>query len=143
MTEKNGIRSAWTGLCSAVILGVLLRLFVFDLYLVEGTSMEPALREGGVILLNRAAFGIRLPIGDGYLLRWNEPAPGDLLVFRDPFDGNRKVKRCSSIESGSNRTEGKRVFLVGDNSGVSVDSRFFGPVPVEKVVGKVILSIER
>jgi len=105
--------------------------------------MEPTLREGGVILLNKAAFGIRLPMGDGYLLRWNDPSPGDLIVFRDQFGGNHKVKRCSSIESEAPRTGGRKVFLVGDNSEVSVDSRFFGPVPVEKVVGKVILSFER
>ncbi len=85
-------------------------------------SMEPTLREGDQVVASP------LP----YLLR--RPSVGDLVVLRHPFEDRFLVKRIS-------RVEGRRVAVVGDNLPRSTDSRAFGPVPIDRLVGKVLLRL--
>ena len=143
MTNETDFNFLYLGLGTALVLGILLRIFVLDVFIVEGASMEPALKEGSIILLNRAAFGLGRPFHDGYLTRWGEPNPGDVVVYHDLLDGNTSVKRCSAVEGSRSPDQKEKVFLLGDNDRVSLDSRFSGPVPVEKILGKVILAFKR
>ena len=41
--------------------------------------------------------------------------------------------------AGSSYVPAGRVFVIGDNFPVSLDSREYGPVPIEKIIGKVLL----
>ena len=72
MTKEMGSNVVWFGLGAAFLLAALVRIFIFDLFLVEGSSMEPAFKDGSVILLNRAAYGLELPFSEGYLARWGK-----------------------------------------------------------------------
>ena len=86
-----------------------------------------------MLLVNRAAYGIRAPSGGRYLLRWSEPREGEIVVFRAP-DGRTAVKRCapSGLEG---------YFLAfGDNPSASWDSRSYGPVPVDAAFGRVVAA---
>ena len=84
--------------------------------------MEPSLRPGDYVLVNRWAY------------RRRDPEPGDVVVIRDPeADGQFLVKRVMS----GDRLTG--LFILGDNAAHSRDSRAFGMVPVHLVVGKVWL----
>ncbi|MEE9164363.1 MAG: nickel-type superoxide dismutase maturation protease [Thermoplasmata archaeon] len=85
-------------------------------------SMEPTLREGDQVVASP------LP----YLLR--RPSVGDLVVLRHPFEDRFLVKRIS-------RVEGRQVAVIGDNLPCSTDSRAFGPVPIDNLVGKVLLQL--
>ena len=61
---------------------------------------------------------------------------GWVVVIQDPEVAGRKLlKRVESIQGPEGR-EG--VFVVGDNSLRSRDSRHFGPVPIDRVVGVVV-----
>ncbi|MDR2588118.1 MAG: S26 family signal peptidase [Spirochaetales bacterium] len=120
----------------AVLTGCALRLFVFDIFRVEGKSMEPALPAGSIILVNRAAYGLRSPWSNEYLLRWRLPREQEILVYKAPWDGSFKIKRCRSVS-------GMGVFVQGDNAPESIDSRLYGSIPVERIAGKVVLSIQR
>lgn len=82
--------------------------------------MAPALSPGERVFVNRAAYW------------FSEPKPGDLVVVRDPRQPDRLLlKRIDRpAESG--------VWLVmGDNRQASTDSREFGPVTREQILGKV------
>ena len=57
--------------------------------------------------------------------------PGDILLVQHPLDSSRQViKRCS-------HWDGTKVWLLGDNSAESTDSRSFGAVAPSFILGKV------
>lgn len=72
-----------------------------------------------------------LPAGTLVIVRNKQPVRGDLVVARL---GNREViKRAAKVGNG-------RVFLVGDNSDESTDSRQLGPVLKNDILGVVIMK---
>lgn len=110
---------------------LLIKLFLFDFIIAEGNSMEPAIKSGTVLVINRLQYGLRFPGQQGYLLRWAAPRQGDLVVFYAP-SGEIAVKRCENFT-------GTDEFMArGDNSLQSYDSRSYGPVPVNATIGKVL-----
>ena len=110
---------------------VVIKLFLFDFIIAEGNSMEPAIHSGTVLVVNRLQYGFRFPGQPGYLLRWAAPRQGDLVVFYAP-SGSIAVKRCGRIT-------GNGDFLAqGDNSLQSYDSRAYGPVSADSIIGKVL-----
>jgi signal peptidase I len=117
-------------IAAALITALGMKLFLFDFMISEGRSMIPAIRPGTLLLINRAAYGLRLPWAGRYVLRWKEPDAGDIVVFRTPL-GQIAVKRCASVEK-----EG--VFALGDNTAESLDSRSYGLVQSDSILGKVV-----
>ncbi|TLZ69183.1 MAG: nickel-type superoxide dismutase maturation protease [Methanobacteriota archaeon] len=92
---------------------------------VEDDSMRPTLAPGDYVVVNRWAYRLR------------RPAAGDIVVVRDPKAPERfLVKRIFDV----NRS---RIEVVGDNEGRSRDSRTFGPIPLEEVIGKVWIRLRR
>jgi len=83
--------------------------------------MLPAYRDGATVLVDAGAY-VDLP-----------PRPGDVVLASHPFKaGVRMVKRVRRI------TPDGRVFLVGDNPAESTDSRSFGTLRPDQILGKVI-----
>ncbi|MCL2209780.1 MAG: signal peptidase I [Treponema sp.] len=119
----------------AVILAIstafILKLFVFDFIIAQGHSMEPAIKDGTVLIVNRLSYGIRLPFVKEFIINWAIPKPGEVVVFYTP-DGELAVKRCVML------TEFGGLHFEGDNGNASYDSRSYGPVYVSSIVGKVI-----
>lgn len=109
------------------LLATLFALFVavrvsrrFMRFEVAGASMEPALRDGDWLVIQRAAFRARGP--------W----VGEVVVVRDPeLAGRWLVKRVHRVEDDG------RIDVRGDNVAESRDSRAFGPVAATEVEGLV------
>ncbi|MDR0602327.1 MAG: S26 family signal peptidase [Treponema sp.] len=114
----------------ALALGVFLKFFVFDLMIAEGKSMEPSVKPGTVLVVSRLVYGFRFPWMKKYLFRWSLPKPGDIVVFYAPDDGIA-VKRCREIVE-------ECFMALGDNGPMSFDSRSYGPVPVDHIIGKAL-----
>jgi nickel-type superoxide dismutase maturation protease len=102
------------------VLRRLLDLLPVIRYRVEGESMTPAYSPGDRLLINRLAYVARTP------------RPGDVVVLRDPEEPERLLLK--RVESAG----GEGIVVMGDNLDASRDSRRFGPVRREDVVGKVI-----
>lgn len=101
-------------------------MFPLRRFRVADESMRPTLEPGDYVLVNCWAYRVQLP------------SPGDLVVVEDPEVPTRfLVKRVSE-------TFGAReVHLKGDNEAASRDSRTFGPVALERIVGKVWMRLRR
>jgi signal peptidase I len=115
----------------AFVAAVIIKLFIFDFIVAEGNSMEPAIKNGSVLIVNRMQYGLRFPWQQGYIVRWAEPKQGDLVIFYSPL-GDIAIKRCSAI------TENGKFTAQGDNSLQSYDSRSYGPISVDATIGKVL-----
>ena len=114
---------------AAVILG-----FIITPFQVSGGSMEPSYSDGDLIFVNRTARSFR--VGDVIVLTHPDPADGRVLVKRihavagDTVDNSFGVQYYT-VPEGS-------VFVVGDNINDSLDSRTFGSVPINLIIGRVL-----
>ncbi|NEO51001.1 MAG: nickel-type superoxide dismutase maturation protease [Moorea sp. SIO4A3] len=87
---------------------------------VTGGSMIPLLKPGEEILIDPRAY------------RHMPPKVGDIVVARHPYQNQlRLVKRVTLV------LEDGRCFLQGDNRLESTDSRSFGLVDAQQIIGKV------
>lgn len=68
-----------------------------DWYDVPSGSMNPTILEGDRILVNKLAFGLRLPFTFQWLAQWDEPQRGDIVICQSPADGKRLVKRVLGL----------------------------------------------
>lgn len=92
-----------------------------DIFLVEGDSMLPHLKGGDKILFNPEAA----------------PRVGDIVFASHPVKKEiRIVKRVAEITSDA------RYFLLGDNADESEDSRVFGTVSREDILGVAVCRYE-
>ena len=64
-----------------ICIGILLKLFVFDILKVEGLSMEPAVRSGSYLIVNKLAFGLAKPFSSTFFIQWATPQKGDIVIY--------------------------------------------------------------
>ena len=84
---------------------------------VSGASMLPAFEPGDRVVVVRAGR-IR---------------PGDAVACADPRDPVRiMVKRVASV------TDDARYVVLGDNAAASTDSRHFGPIGIDSIIGRLV-----
>jgi signal peptidase I len=75
----------WTAGLFPVILAVfILRSFLFEPFKIPSGSMIPTLLVGDLILVNKFAYGFRLPVLNTKLTDGTPPQRGDVMVFRYP-----------------------------------------------------------
>src|SRR6185437_10872163 len=68
-----------------VILAVLLfRTFLIEPFRIPSGSMMPTLLVGDFVLVNKFAYGLRLPVTDTKIVDIGEPKRGDIVVFKYP-----------------------------------------------------------
>ena len=67
-----------------LLLILLFRSFIAEPFKIPSGSMMPTLLVGDFILVNKFAYGLRLPVLDKKILPIGEPERGDVFVFRYP-----------------------------------------------------------
>jgi len=68
-----------------------------DHYVVPTGSMEPTLLPGDRVLVDKTAYGFRLPYTEIELGGDSPPQAGDVVIFDSPEDGTRLVKRVVAV----------------------------------------------
>ena len=138
-------------------LGLILHFYVVDIAVVQGDSMAPSLRKGDYLLIEKLTprLGV-VERGDVVILR--KPGSRDLLVKRvvatqgesvraafgrvyvngEPLDERTYTVMSPAYFFDECRVDQREVFVLGDNRHDSDDSAEWGPVPIERVVGRCV-----
>lgn len=76
----------------------LLRSFVAEPFKIPSSSMRPTLEVGDFILVNKFAYGLRLPIVETKVVPIGNPQRGDVVVFRYPVNPDQDfIKRVVGV----------------------------------------------
>lgn len=127
---KKSVKIFWLTLLFGI---VIIRIFVFSAVRVSGISMLPTLQDEQIIFVNKMAY-------------WkNAPQNGDIVIVREPIDNIQVVKRivgtpgtAITIEDNTFILKEDEYYIEGDNRDNSIDSRAYGPIRSERIIGKVI-----
>ncbi|HEY63398.1 MAG TPA: signal peptidase I [Caldilineae bacterium] len=152
-----------------LIIFLLIRSVVQN-FRIDGVSMEPNFHDGQFLIINKLAYKIGRPSrGDVIVFRYpHDPhrdfikrvigLPGDVVMLRDGelFINGVRVQEPYPLLKGppaSDQKGGKgsedahvyevkpgELFVLGDNRQNSSDSRFWGMVPMNLVIGKAWIS---
>ncbi|WP_439889310.1 signal peptidase I [Pseudomonas sp. MBLB4123] len=118
---------------------LVLRSFLVEPFQIPSGSMKPTLEVGDFILVNKFAYGIRLPVLDTKIIEVDDPQRGDVMVFRYPSDPNiNYIKRVVGLAGDHVRySSDKRLFV----NGKPVAEQLLGEEPGS--LGSVVLYQER
>jgi len=150
----------------AVAAVVLIRAFIAQPFLVRGASMEPTFKNGDYLLVDELTYRFRSP-ERGEVIVFRDPFDADSFYIKRIIglpgeevlvtDGRITVRRADgsdelALQEDYIRRAGgdddERVvlgpdeyFVAGDNRGFSFDSRDWGPLPSDNIVGLARLRL--
>jgi signal peptidase I len=116
------------GLIAFFFLFGILRTAVADWSPIPSGSMHPNLVEGDVVLINRLAYNLKLPLTDVVLARLGEPQRGDVVIFNSPRDGTRLIKRLVAVPGDVVEMRDERLIINGQQARYALLDRTLEPV---------------
>jgi signal peptidase I len=116
---KSFLRNNKGFLAFLLLFGVF-RTAVADWNPIPSASMHPNLLEGDVVLVNRMAFDLKVPLTDMVLARMGEPSRGDIVTFRSPKDGTLLIKRLIALPGDTVEMRNERLYINGKGANYDV-----------------------
>jgi len=89
------------------------RSAVADWMYVPSGSMNPTIVEGDRILVNKQAYGLRIPFTTVRLTHGADPQRGDIVIFSSPEDGMTLVKRVVGLPGDTVEMRDEHLFING------------------------------
>ncbi len=149
----------------ALVIVIPIRLFLFQPFVVDGISMEPSFHDGDYLIVDQISYRFRSP-ERGEVLIFSPPIdsprpfikrviglPGETL---EAVDGRIQVTRPDGevffleedyiARGGAERDfsivlEEGQYYTVGDNRNHSYDSRFWGAVSADSIIGRAAIRL--
>jgi signal peptidase I len=110
-----------------IFIVLIIRSFLAEPFRIPSSSMMPTLLIGDFILVNKFAYGLKLPVLDYKFIPVGEPARGDVAVFRYPRDKSQDyIKRVVGLPGDEIAYRGKKLFVNGEEVAVEADGRYIG-----------------
>lgn len=98
-----------------LLIVLLFRSFLFEPFKIPSGSMIPSLLVGDFIVVNKFAYGLRLPVLNTKFLSVGEPERGEVVVFRYPVDPSVNfIKRLVGLPGDTIAYRNKRLFINGE-----------------------------
>jgi len=109
---------------------LILRSFLVEPFQIPSGSMLPTLEVGDFILVNKFSYGLRLPVLGTKVLSIDDPASGDVMVFKYPKDGKTNyIKRVIGMPGDIIKYKDKTLFI----NGVKVPEKHVANLPPLKL----------
>ena len=137
-----------------IIAVILIRTFIITPVRVDGASMDQTLEDGQILLLYKLA---NVDYGDIVVLDEEKEGeiiikriiamPGDTVSIKNHtvYVNDEELKEDYAYGETSDYEEitlgDDEYFVLGDNRPISKDSRYFGPVKEDEIIGKVIFRL--
>jgi signal peptidase I len=154
------LREALETVLPAILIALLINVFVGQATRVEGQSMEPNLHTNQRLVVEKVSYRfhgpqrfdvvvVKVPSqGDELLIKRVIGLPGETVEIHDGqvyINGQLLDEPFTSEQTRPGRyarivVPPLHVFVLGDNRNHSNDSRSFGPVPIENIVGRAWIS---
>ena len=149
----------------ALLIVIPIRYFLFQPFFVKGQSMEPNFEQGDYLIIDELSYRLRDP-QRGEVIVFNFPQkpsqryikriiglPGETIEIKNNQviiynnDSQGQILDESGYLSSSVQTSGdfqfalndEEYFVMGDNRPLSSDSRRWGVLPKDDIVGRVLL----
>ncbi len=150
---------------TAALLIFILQAYVFRVFVVSSRAMVPTLRPGDVVLVDRLTYDFGAPQrGDIILFHFPQAddrgflkrvigLPGDTVAEHDgrflvngsplawPRAGTSASGAAGALNMPPVKVPAGQYFVLGDNPGASLDSRFWGTVNLHELMGKALVVL--
>ena len=153
----RALRESVETLLPALLIALLINLFLAQATVVEGQSMEPTLHNHERVIVEKVSYYfhsprrgdvvvLHNPNGEGLLIKRVVGLPGEEIAVQkgQVIINGRPLEEPWSVQVGGadfppTLVPAGCVFVLGDNRPHSNDSRAFGPVPIDEIVGRAWL----
>ena len=97
-----------------LLLVLLLRSFLVEPFQIPTGSMIPSLLVGDFVLVNKYAYGLRLPVLGTRIIPIDDPQRGEVMVFVHPQEGKYYIKRVIGLPGDTIRYADSNLYINGE-----------------------------
>ncbi|HXC49361.1 MAG TPA: signal peptidase I [Candidatus Limnocylindrales bacterium] len=112
---KSTFREYVEAFGTALLLALFIRTFIVQAFKIPSGSMLPTLQIGDHLLVNKLAYGIRIPFVAKRIFQVFKPQHDDVIVFLYPADRSKDyIKRVKAIAGETIEVKNKVVYINGE-----------------------------
>jgi signal peptidase I len=153
--ERRSFYLSWVLVCLlAVLLGVLIRLFLYEPFTAPDASMERQIVTNDLLLVNKWIYHLRQPkrgeivvvfTSQGFKTSRIIGLPHEMIAAKQnriwidhkPLSEPYVDKQIHTVDVSPQKISPGSYYVLGDSREESYDSRYFGPVSQRQILGRV------